>query len=44
MKVWWVENMWEFICQQNIYRRTYKWASQPAGLEGIVVDLDGYDA
>ena len=27
----------------NTYRRTYKWASQPAGLEGIVVDLDGYD-
>ena len=28
----------------NTYRRTYKWASHPAGLEGIVVDLDGYDA
>ena len=28
----------------NTYRRTYKWASQPAGLEDIVVDLDGYDA
>ena len=36
--------MWEFICQQNIYRRTYEWAFQPAGLEGIVVDLEGYDA
>ena len=36
--------MWELICQQNIYRRIYKWASQPAGLEGIVVDLRGYDA
>ena len=38
------ENMWELICQQNIYRRTYKRASQPAGLKGIVVDPDGYDA
>ena len=28
----------------NTYRRTYKWVSQPAGLKGIVVDLDGYDA
>ena len=37
-------NMWELICQQNIYQRTYKRASQPAGLEGIVGDLDGYDA
>ena len=36
--------MWEFTCQQNIYRLTYKWAFQPAGLEGIVVDLGGYDA
>ena len=32
------------LCQQNIYRRTYKWASQPADSEGIVVDLGGYDA
>ena len=38
------QNMWELICLQNIYRWTYKRASQPAGLEGIVVDLDGYDA
>ena len=28
----------------NTYSRTYKWEYQPAGLEGIVVDLDGYDA
>ena len=28
----------------NTYRPTYKRASQPAGLEGIVVDLGGYDA
>ena len=36
--------MWEQVCQQSIYRQTYKWASQPAGLEGIVVVLGGYDA
>ena len=36
--------MWELICQQSIYRRTYKGESQPAGSEGIVVDIDGYDA
>ena len=36
--------MWELLCQQIIYRRTYKWASQPDGLEGIVVDLVDYDA
>ena len=35
--------MWEFICQQNIYRRTYMTASPPIGLEGIVDLLDGYD-
>ena len=28
----------------NAYRRTYKWASQPAALEDIVVVLDDYDA
>ena len=28
----------------NTYRRTNKWASKPADLEGIVVDVDGYDA
>ena len=27
-----------------IYRRTYKAASQPTGLDGIVVARDGYDA
>ena len=36
--------MWEFICQQNIYRRIYKSASGPTGLDGIVIFLDGYDA
>ena len=36
--------MWELISQKSIYRRTYKGESQPAGLEGIVVDLGGYDA
>ena len=38
------ENMWELICQQNIYRRAYKKASRPTGSDGIVVLLDGYDA
>ena len=38
------ENMWEFICHPSIYKQTYKTASQPAGLEGIVVVLDRYDA
>ena len=28
----------------KMYRRTYKNASQPTGLDGIVVALDGYDA
>ena len=36
--------MWELISQQNIYRRTYKKASQPTGLDGMVVVIDGYDA
>ena len=36
--------MWELLCQQNIYRRTYKRESQPAGLEGIVIVIGGYDA
>ena len=38
------ENMWEFMCQQSIYRRTYKTAAQPPALDGIVVALGGYDA
>ena len=38
------ENMWEFIFQHDIYRRTYKWGSRPTGLDGIVAVLDGYDA
>ena len=36
--------MWDIIYQQNIYRSTYKTASRPTGLDGIVVRLDGYDA
>ena len=36
--------MWEFICQHDINRRTYKRASRPTGLHGIVALLDGYDA
>ena len=32
------------MCQQNISRRTYKTASRPVGLEGIVVPHDGYNA
>ena len=36
--------MWEFIAKQNIYRRTYKTASRPLGLDGIVVLDDGNDA
>ena len=40
----WFENMREFICPQDIYRRTLKWASRPTGLDGIVALLDGYDA
>ena len=35
--------MWEFLFQQNIYRRTYKPASRPVGLEGVVALIDGYD-
>ena len=38
------ENMWEIICQQNVYTRTYKAASRPTGFDGIVAPLDGYDA
>ena len=36
--------MWEFMSTKHIYRRTYKWASQPAGIEGIEDVFDGYDA
>ena len=36
--------LWELICQLNVYRRTYKTASRPTGLDGFVVLLDGYDA
>ena len=36
--------MWDIIFQQNIYRQTYKTASRPTGWDGIVGQLDGYDA
>ena len=36
--------MSKFISQQIIYRQTYKTASRPPGLNGIVSLLDGYDA
>ena len=36
--------MWEFICQQNIYRRTYKIATLPTGLDGVLVRLERFDA
>ena len=36
--------MWEFVCQQDRYRRTFKTASRTEGLEGIVALLEGYDA
>ena len=28
----------------EIYRRPYKTATQPTGLDGIVIVIDGYDA
>ena len=36
--------MWEFICQNDIHRRTYKTESRPTGSDGIVALLDCYDA
>ena len=36
--------MWEFICQQNIYRQKYMTSSRPVGLGGIVASNDGTDA
>ena len=36
--------MWEFTCQQNIYRLTYKDGSRPICWNDSVVHLDGYDA
>ena len=38
------ENMWEFICQHDIYSQTLKRASRPTGLVRIVSLLGGYDA
>ena len=35
--------MWEFICQQNVYRRTNKTDFRNVGLEGIEALLDVYD-
>ena len=36
--------MWDIICQQNMYRLTYKTASRPIGLDSSVVHLDENDA
>ena len=36
--------MWDFICQQYIYRQSNQTESRPTGLDGFVVLLDGYDA
>ena len=36
--------MWKFLSQHEIYKRTYKTASRPTGLDDIVVVLGGYDA
>ena len=38
------QNMRKFISQQIIYRRSYKTAFRPPGLDGMVAVLDGYDA
>ena len=36
--------MWELVCQQDIYRQTYKTASRPVALDGIEALPDGFDA
>ena len=39
--------VWKYVgtyMSKKIYRRTYKTAFQPTGLDGIVVALDGYEA
>ena len=36
--------IWDIICQQNIYRQTYKIAARPTGWDGSVGHFDGYDA
>ena len=38
------ENICDIICQQNIYRLTYKTASLPRGWDCSVSHYDGYDA
>ena len=44
MKTSFIWNLWDIIYQQYIYRRTYKMASRPTGLDDIVDLIDGYDA
>ena len=39
--------IWKYVgiyMSQNLYRRIYKSASQPTGLDGIFVLLNSYDA
>ena len=36
--------MSKFVCQQIMYRQTYKAASRPPGSDGIEALLEGYDA
>ena len=38
------DNILKFICQQIIYRQTYKTESRPPSSDGIVALLDGFDA
>ena len=38
------ENMWDIICQQNIYRLTYKTTNRPTGWDGSERHLDGYES
>ena len=35
--------MWDIMCEQNIYRRTYKIVSCPTGWDGIAVLYDDYE-
>ena len=39
--------VWKYVetyMSTKLYRRTYNTVSQPTGLDGIVVAIDGYDA
>ena len=36
--------MWDIICQQDIYRLSYKNASRPTGCDGSVRHIDGDNA